>query len=202
MVAIPRNRLLDLCRDPWRYWSRAEIAAMVATLKRKKGTNKLLRIGDKLAAHDDCCCDDLISATCTPCNETMLPRFYLIELSGITNGACGSCAGLNGSYVVEHRTSCTWSVDFSPVCTGHCVRSFDRINLSFGVLGVTVSIGGSVGSPPTVGVPSITWILSGTSPKKNCASFSALSIPFSSNQGCPTTAICNGSAATCLVTAL
>lgn len=67
--------------------------------------NKVLFVDSKVAMHDDCCCppDDCPTSNCldnSPCENTTIPRYMKVTISGVTN--CGeSCGDGNGIYICE-----------------------------------------------------------------------------------------------------
>lgn len=75
-----------------------------------------------IAAANTCspCCST--GGDCNACNNGTCHTSYQVDIVGITDVSCGSCSGLNGTYVVTGAcvggSPCAWTQTISPsVCT-------------------------------------------------------------------------------------
>jgi len=61
--------------------------------------NKILFVNNKIAMHEDCCCDTC-PVDCSGCDSS-----YTVDISGFT-GTCGTF--FNGTHTVENDSDCMW----------------------------------------------------------------------------------------------
>ena len=125
---------------------------------------------------DSCCC-----SPCAYCSGT-LPMQLQLDVSGVTNGTCGSCTSINGTYVLDYYepNGCYWQYAIGTICGLSVCNAF--IHPTFGVV---------------VNIATLQFILSG-SPPWDCASFDGLTIPWN-NLG---DLNCSAASATVTLTAL
>ncbi len=83
-----------------------------------------------------CCC-----LTCANCSSGTATQQYQIEISGLANGVCTSCASFNGTWVVDFLgdgelpfLSCRWWGSIGTTLAG--CSSFDGIYFDIGKVGV------------------------------------------------------------------
>jgi len=73
--------------------------------------SKILFAGNKIAMHEDCCCTKCDSA-CAYCTTGYGPQEWQVVIAGIVDGFCGDCdalGGLNGTYVLSFKqAACEW----------------------------------------------------------------------------------------------
>lgn len=149
----------------------------------------------------DCCCaEGGGEVTCgSGCDDSTAAAEYLIEISGIANGSCGSCSSYDGSYVVSFIgaytsgtvNGCLWGYDSgSSACT--LIR---YLHLFISGTTIYVSWNDTAASPGTA-ARSIRF--EKTFPPSNCTTYSSLNVAvIKTNSG-----QCGNSSATCTVTAL
>lgn len=149
----------------------------------------------------DCCCESGGgTVTCVSCNSSIAAATYLVTISGVTNGSCGSCSGYNGSFVLSfmgtvtsgNTQGCWWMYDAgSAACSGiRYLHFFHYLN------GMYVSWNPN-GTNPSPGFSAhLSW--QNFSGNGDCANFSALNIANPSTSG----GLCANSSSTCTVTAL
>lgn len=155
---------------------------------------------NRLVTGESCCCEPAAAdVDCAAgCNDSLAAASYLIEISGITNGSCGSCSSYNGSYVVTHvgyyvsgfLNGCLWRYDSgSAACGSMRYLYFWYHSSSAYVMWSTNS---------TTPLPASARILFEViSPARNCTTLSINVEDIRTNTG-----QCDNSSATCAVTAL
>lgn len=78
----------------------------------------------------ECCCPECVCENC----EGGVPGKWQIVLSGFTNGSCGECTNLNGTWVlecVEAASSCFWRVALDPTICGGNQITMDIFDVGF-----------------------------------------------------------------------
>lgn len=146
------------------------------------------------------CC----SSACPHCSSAV-PQQLQVVVSGVTNGFCAECSNLNGTYicVLSGQTgspppgvgACLWDVSIPPLCGP--TFPFDLVRVSIGTDNmpgqphyVLVTLRTAAGGSFLIFMRRY-----GTLP--NCGAFSGESLPFWQTDG-----KCQGSAASCTITAL
>lgn len=136
---------------------------------------------------------DMCSVPCNFCDSGTTPTQYQIVVSGIVDDDCVTCSGLNATYILTQGGdvafgSCTYSYVFpSAICT-----SFTAIVLS--ITASSYSVQFRFG-----GFFHISFLLGSLANPRDCSEPNSLDIPFNSNNGFTA---CDGTGATCLLTAL
>ncbi len=159
----------------------------------------------------------LIETTgCVFCQDGIVAEYYQIEISGVAEHTdCGDCASLDGVYIVGpvqqlfaegEPLNCADSIPLATVCAeseepgcyGLLTMQFYQAAGQYRLL-VTLQTGATLCGQGG-GQPSIEWEKELGVAAPNCL-VNAESLPFISN-GLPTTERCDGSAATCIVSAI
>jgi len=147
---------------------------------------KVLFANNKVAMHEDCCC---AGGPCSSCSSGMMPSF-LVTIAGIAEGSCGSCSYFNNPFVLEQWTNeCALDYAVSPAVCG-----IDEIRLLLSAgpqYHLAVELRAS-------NFPILRFMKNLGSSKPNCESISGESLPWE-YEGSWT---CDGSSATCTVSAL
>lgn len=151
---------------------------------------------DKIAFHEDCCCPGI---QCTHCTTSRGPEEFQIVLAGFTgiDGGCGDCASIDGTYIVQYSDTCIWEYTLpSPIC---CLAKIVLYVIDVaGQKGVRVDLKSGTGSS------FVTFFNNTYEGLVPCLSLDNEDIPYST-QGlsvCAQVDRCDGSSATCAVTAL
>lgn len=153
---------------------------------------------------------------CSFCQDGVVAEYYQVEISGMAEHTdCADCAALDGVYIVGpvqqifiagEPVNCSDAIltaticmeSEAPGCYGLLGLQFYQAGGAFHLL-VTLQTGATlcgVGG----GQPMISWERDYAGSPPNCL-VDGESLPFLSN-GIPTTERCDGSAATCIVTAI
>lgn len=125
----------------------------------------------------------------TPCAicTGSTPGSIQVDIAGIANDVCGDCTSLDGTYIVTGPTivtGCEWNVSFSTICTAN------QLNVTL----FTTNIRASLRAAATPLDPIVLW--NGIPAGYDTCTWTNLSIPFLFDKDC------DGTAATCLLTAL
>lgn len=127
---------------------------------------------------------------CAHCDPTNSPHQTVqVVISGVVNAGCATCSVLNGTYVLTRgfgASECIWSVTFPTTC----------INISI----IQLEVAGTashVDITTSGGATRVKWT-STAAGFDDCGNWSSFSLPFATNTG----GACDGTAATCLITAL
>lgn len=129
-----------------------------------------------------CCC---ASYTCPRCTSST-PLQIQIDIAGVTNGTCLTCAGLNGTYIVANPVTaagnCSWQASPATNCTVN--------NVLLTLSGIALNV--------FLRDVSTTRIQFGTAAAGyNTCTWSSFGVTFGSSSG-----HCTASSATCTITAL
>jgi hypothetical protein len=131
---------------------------------------------------------------CGPCSGAV-PVELQVDISGMANGTCGSCASLDGVYVLPFNNYnlagqvCTWIFELSGPCT------LDRLAISVEEVSPGTSYDVEAGTSAG-GLQDSAWNTN-LGAKPDCDTFDELSL-----SSTITGSVCDGSAATVLVTTL
>src|SRR5262249_29927923 len=82
-----------------------------------------------------------------------------VVLSGISNGSCTDCTGLNSDYVLDRSSSspageCRWQLQISPVHCGYGLLAMNFVKNAAGGTDLTVTL---TGNNPPFGSSQIVW---------------------------------------------
>lgn len=131
-----------------------------------------------LAIAFTCCC-----ASCANCNNNASPAQIQVDIAGITNAVCTTCADFNATYICtrDPANDCQWVyTSATPTCSGN-YPSGVSVTVSFDGSNRLVVVLRGLGASPTSSHswrestpdgPSSTWL---------CDSWSAKNVPFLSS---------------------
>jgi len=138
-----------------------------------------------------CCC------LCPGCTSPR-PAEWQVTLAGIANDACDDCTNLNGiwdvPWQIKYLGICHWQEQIDSICDGD-EPCFLNIVMHPGLLGtpyIQVQLRGGV----LDAYPQIVWTKELSTPL-DCENVSGLSLPLTLDDH-----LCDGSSATCNITAL
>ena len=152
----------------------------------------------------DCCCDS--GGGTHACFGTCVgPDSVQVVISGVTNGSCGSCSSMNGTFVLAYNGiyasggygGCWYIYDRgSQLCGDKC--RYLHVHLYSYLLGsISVTWNFDAAIPGIIsGAPYMQWADFGVT--LDCPGMSSYSVPYWDDLG----AGCNPTSATCLVTSL
>ena len=110
-------------------------------------------------------------STCNVCDPGETPQQFLVELSALAEGSCGSCTALNRQFILPPYgdiAPCIWRLFLDPVECG-----FNRWILDINGSHITVGLWRPVSY---LGVSRILWRV--TQPDGHCSSWADLNLPF------------------------
>jgi hypothetical protein len=102
---------------------------------------KLLFVSGSIAAHEDCCCPDVV---CAYCQSGYASAVVNLAVAGVSNGTyCAGCAAaFNDSHPLPTSGACQWlKQSYSPLSCGPLGYKYPR--LQFGV-GYDAGLGGYI----------------------------------------------------------
>jgi hypothetical protein len=152
-------------------------------------------------------CPCCATAVCNHCSGSAAKNTVQVDISGVANAGCLSCASLDGTYVLTEANlphaggsdACIWNFNIADVCTSPNDFTF-----------CTLSVNGPAGAVPNCvsfnftgsGLTTtwIGWTETGAG-YDNCAGWSAFNLPYDGPNYMSGVA-CDNSAATCAITAL
>lgn len=146
-------------------------------------------------------------ANCIYCTNSEGPPLWRHVVTGVANQTCSDCANLEGTFYVPYQdNNCTWAnqtVDPISICSGTGVHTHSVSTGGTGPYDLRASVGFSLDTGPSAGTfygigfkSTETWD-EGEMP---CLEISELVLPFDTETG--TTTHCDGSSATCEITAI
>jgi hypothetical protein len=115
-------------------------------------------------------------ATTTGCSQCpAAPMQWNLTVSGIQNGACSQCTGLNGYWMLKYRSGCSWSSDALSPCDPMGLNAWSLFNSPTGWVLSTETM--------VAGAGKVTWSLSNVAFK--CLGVNTFSLdPLGSAVGC------------------
>ena len=156
----------------------------------------LFTADQKVAMHEGCCCGQV---TCSCCDGGVGPEEFLVTIDGMAEKAephqCGFCENLNDNYVLaydgEAGNGCVWSGTVAPPV---CGVAWITLYIDCTDQTITVEIG-QIG-PYTA----MRWQKDYSPNDPDCVNLSNESLPLVYNNSA--LIYCDGSSATCSITAL